>query len=172
MVTSFIWDTDYFKGSNPLVRNVLNGWQVSAIITLESGTPFNVTRGSDVNLDGNNNDRVNVVGNPYLDPNRSRSDVSNAWFNTAAFAAPATGTDGNLGRNVLDAPGVRNVDLGLFRNFRFRERFNLQARGELTNALNLVNLNGPTGTLSSAAFGTIRTAAATRQVQLGLRLTF
>src|ERR1039457_3835854 len=92
----------------------------------QSGLPFNITRGSDVNLDGNNTDRVNVVGNPYLDPHRSRSDVSNAWFSTAAFAAPAAGTDGNLGRNVLDAPGVRNVDLGIFRNFKVRERMTLQ----------------------------------------------
>ena len=172
MVSSLIWDLNYFGKTSPVVRSVINGWELSAIVTLESGLPFGVTRGSDVNLDGNNNDRVNVVGNPYLDPHRSRSDVSNAWFNTAAFAAPATGTDGNLGRNVLDAPGVRNVDLGLFRNFTFREHYVLQARGELTNAFNLVNLSAPTATLSSAAFGTIRTAGATRQVQLGLRLTF
>ncbi|HEV3200147.1 MAG TPA: carboxypeptidase regulatory-like domain-containing protein [Bryobacteraceae bacterium] len=172
MVSSIIWNMDYFDRSNPLVRHVVNGWELSAILTLESGLPFNVTRGSDVNLDGNNNDRVNVVGNPYLDPHRSRSDVSNAWFNTGAFAAPAAGTDGNLGRNVLDAPGMRNVDLGIFRNFKVRERMTLQARGELTNAFNLVNLSAPNGTLSAAAFGTIRTAGATRQVQLGLRLTF
>ena len=86
------------------MRSVINGWELSAIVTLESGIPFNVTRGSDVNSDGNNNDRVNVVGNPFLDPHRSRSDVSNAWFNTAAFAAPAASADGNLGRNVLDSP--------------------------------------------------------------------
>jgi hypothetical protein len=172
MVSSMIWNMDYFGKSSPFVRHVINGWELSAILTLESGLPFNITRGSDVNLDGTNNDRVNVVGNPYLDPHRSRSDVSNAWFNTAAFAAPATGTDGNLGRNVLDAPGVRNVDLGIFRNFKVRERATLQARGELTNAFNLVNLSAPNGTLSSASFGTIRTAGGTRQVQLGLRLTF
>jgi hypothetical protein len=35
-----------------------------------------------------------------------------------------------------------------------------------------VNLSGPTTTLSSAAFGTIRTAGGMRQVQLGLRMTF
>jgi len=114
------------------------------------------------------------VGAWALDPNRSRSDVSNAWFNTAAFAAPATGTDGNLGRNVLDAPGSRNVDLGIFRNFKIRERMTLQARGEMTNAFNFVNLSAPNGTLSSPAFGTIRTTptGSMRNVQLGLRLTF
>jgi hypothetical protein len=169
---AFIWDMDYFGKTNRVVRSVINGWEISAIATFQSGTPFNITRGSDVNLDGNNNDRANVIGDWYLDPNRSRNDVSNAWFNTAAFGVPSTGTDGNLGRNVLSAPGTRNVDLGMFRNFKYKERINLQARGEFTNAFNMVNLSGPTGTLSSAAFGTIRSAGAMRNVQLGLRLTF
>jgi hypothetical protein len=171
---SIIWNLDYFGKTNPFVRSVINGWELSSIITLRSGAPFSILRGSDVNLDGNNTDRVNVVGAYSLDPHRSRSDVSNAWFNTAAFAAPATGTDANLGRNVLDGPGSKNVDLGIFRNFTIRERMTLQARGELTNAFNMVNLSAPNATLSSAAFGTIRTTptGSMRNVQLGLRLTF
>ena len=136
-----IWNLDYFNHTNPFLRAIINDWQASGIVTFQSGLPFNVTSGSDINLDGNNNDRVHLVGNPYLDPNRSRSDVTNAWFNTAAFAKPANGTDGNLGRNVLSGPGVKNVDMGLFRNIQLRERFNLQVRGEFTNAFNLVNLS-------------------------------
>lgn len=171
---SLIWDLNYFGKINPFVRSVINGWELSSIVTLRSGAPFNITSGSDINLDGNNNDRANVVGSYYLDPSRSRSDVTNAWFNTAAFARPGAGTDGNLGRNVVDAPGSRNVDLGIFRNFKFAERFTLQARGELTNAFNFVNLSAPNGTFSSSAFGTIRTTptGSMRNVQLGLRLTF
>jgi Carboxypeptidase regulatory-like domain len=172
MVASLIWNMDYFSRVNPVLRALINGWELSSIVTFQSGLPINITSGSDINLDGINNDRVNLIGNPYLDPHRSRNDASNAWFNTSAFAAPAAGTDGNLGRNVLSGPGSKNVDMGLFRNFRFKERFNLQARGEFTNAFNFVNLGTPTLTLSSAAFGTIRSAGTMRQVQLGLRLTF
>jgi hypothetical protein len=163
---------NYFGKVNPVLRTLINDWELSGIVTFQSGLPFNVTAGSDINLDGNNNDRPLLVGDPFLDPNRSRSDVTNAWFNTAAFAKPATGTDGNTARNLLTAPGVKNVDMGLFRNFRFTERMTLQARGEFTNAFNLVNLSGPTTTLSSAQFGKIVSAAAMRGVQLGLRLTF
>jgi hypothetical protein len=94
------------------------------------------------------------------------------WFNTAAFTSGAPGTDGTLGRDVLTGPGSKNVDLGIFRNFRVREKINLQARGEFSNAFNMVNLNNPTGTLSSGLFGQIRTAATMRQVQVGLRMTF
>jgi hypothetical protein len=172
MVSSIIWDLGYFNKVNPWVRAIVNNWSLSAIATLQSGGPFNVTTGSDTNLDGNNNDRVNLVGNPFLDPHRSRSDVTNAWFNAAAFTKGANGTDGTLGRNVMTGPGNRNIDIGLFRDFRIKERMVLQARGEFTNALNLVNLSNPNGTLSSALFGTIRGARDMRQVQMGLRLTY
>jgi hypothetical protein len=172
-VTSLIWQIDYFNGSNALVRNVLNGWEVTGIVTFQSGLPFTVTSGRDVNLDGNNNDRPSLIGDPHLDPNRSRNAVSNLWFNPAAFIIPANGVDGNAGRNILDGPGSRNVDIGLFRNFKIHERIALQARAEATNAFNLVNLNNPTSSLSNlATAGTIRTAKDMRQVQMGLRLTF
>ena len=82
------------------------------------------------------------------------------------------GTDGTAGRNILDAPGSKNIDLGLFRDFHITERMKLQARGEFTNAFNMVNLSAPTLTFSSALFGQIRNARDMRQVQLGLRLTF
>jgi len=131
-----------------------------------------VTTGKDNNLDGNNNDRANLVGNPYLDPHRSTAAVTGMWFNTAAFVQNPIGTDGTSGRNILDGPGTHNVDLGIFRDFKIRERMKLQFRGEFTNALNLVNLSAPTSNLNSNLFGTIRTAGEMRQVQLGLRLVF
>ena len=183
MVTSVIWNIDYFGKTNPFLRAVVNGWSLSAITSVRSGTPFTVTSGKDNNLDGNNNDRPNLVGNPFLDPHRSRSAVSNMWFNTAAFVANPAGTDGNAGRNILDGPGLKNVDLSIFRTFKIRERFQLQARGEFSNAFNLVNLtfqstalattaNIAAATLTSPLFGRILSANDMRQVQVGLRLAF
>lgn len=174
-VTSLLWRLDYFTGQSVLMRSALNGWELSVIAAFRSGAPLNVTAGSDVNLDGNNNDRPNLVGNPYLDPNRSRSAVTNAWFNTAAFAAAAPGADGTAGRNILDGPGIHNIDLGIFRNFKIYERMQLQFRAELTNAFNLVNLGNPNLTLTSNIFGHISTGngeTGMRQVQMGLRLVF
>ncbi len=124
---------DYFNHVNPFVRSVINDWELSAIITMESGLPFTVTSGTDVNLDGTSNDRANLIGNPFLDPNRSRNDVSNEWFNIAAFAKGANGTDGNAARNLMTGPGLKNVDMGLFRNLRFKEKMTFQVRGEFTN---------------------------------------
>jgi hypothetical protein len=171
-IGSLIWNLNYYRGKSAFVRNVLNGWEASAIVTLQSGTPFSVTTGSDSNLDGNNNDRAMLIGDPFLDPNRPRSQTTAMWFNTAAFGKTANGVDGTAARNLLDKPGTKNVDGGLFRNFKFTERLVVQLRGEFTNALNLVNLGGPTTTLSSSQFGQIRSAGSMRQVQLGARLTF
>ncbi|MBI4903021.1 MAG: TonB-dependent receptor [Acidobacteria bacterium] len=169
-VGSLIWQLQYFQA--PVVRQALNGWTLSSIITLRSGAPFTVTSGRDNNLDGTNNDRANLVGDPFLDPNRSRSQAASAWFNTAAFVANAVGTDGTSGRNIINEPGRKVVDLGIFRDFRVKEGLKVQFRGELTNGFNLVNLSAPTANLNSQAVGTIRNARAMRQVQVGLRLVF
>ncbi|MFN0171479.1 MAG: TonB-dependent receptor domain-containing protein [Bryobacteraceae bacterium] len=103
-VTSVLYETQYFQ--DRALHALLDGWEVSAIITLQSGMPFTVTTGTDVNLDGNNNDRPNLVADPRLDPNRSRAAVTAAWFNTAAFIRGANGTTGTAGRNILDGPGL------------------------------------------------------------------
>jgi hypothetical protein len=81
--------------------------------------------------------------------------------------------DGNSGRNIIDAPGYKDLDLGLARSFRLTERFSLQFRGEASNALNTVSFNVPgTNVGAPASIGKITSAQQMRQVQLGLRLTF
>lgn len=60
------------------------------------------------------------------------------FFNTAAFAQPANGTTGTAGRGIIDCPDCKNVDLGIFRDFRVREGKALQFRGEMSNKFNLM----------------------------------
>jgi hypothetical protein len=143
---SALWQISYFKGSQAFVRNVLNGWSLSVIGTAKSGQPLTCTTGQDNNVDGSSTDRCDLAGDPYLDPSRSRSAVAAAWFNTAAFKAPAAGADGNTSRNLFDGPGQKLVDAALFRQFRLRESMKLEFRAEMTNSLNLVNLSNPTTT--------------------------
>ncbi len=171
MVVSIIWQPDYYTGGNSLLRQITNGWSISPILKVHSGLPFTISNGADANLDGNNNDRAQLVGNPSIS-----NPGSAAWFNTAAFArnAPVSGApvDGNSPRNFLDAPGYKDVDLAIFRTFKVRESLNLQFRAEAMNALNMANLNTPNATAGTANFGTITSAQPTRQIQLGLRLAF
>jgi hypothetical protein len=168
-VLSAIWEINSVKGAW-LTRTILNGWSLSAIAMAKSGPPLTCTTGQDNNVDGSATDRCDLAGNPFLSPNRARGEVTAAWFNTAAFKPPTAGSDGNSSRNLIDAPGMKQIDVAIFRRFRIGETLQLQMRGEITNALNLVNLNGPNMVFNSPAFGTISSAVAMRQSQLGLRL--
>jgi hypothetical protein len=171
-VVSGVWHLDYVKDSRSLEKALLNDWTLSAIVTLRSGQPLTIGAGQDRNLDGLTNDRADRVGDPKLDGGRPREQLIEAWFNTAAFAMPALGTNGSAGRNIVDGPGSRNVDLGLFRDVPLG-RLQLQLRAEATNAFNFVNLSNPgTGLNAPATFGRIRTAGEMRRIQLGARLSF
>jgi hypothetical protein len=174
---SLNWDIDYYRGSNALLRHLLNGWAISPIIKVRSGLPFTVTNNNvDANLDGNNaTDRAQLVGDPHLD-NPSAA----LWFNTAAFAqnkvVTGVAVDGNSPRNFLNGPGYRVVDLALSREFPSPRKARLTIRAEATNALNIVSLGLPGATVpsgtTSATFGIIRSANPMRRLQLGARVTF
>jgi Carboxypeptidase regulatory-like domain/TonB-dependent Receptor Plug Domain len=166
---SAIWYPNYSGGSR-IGRNLLNGWSLSVIATARSGAPLTCLSGQDTNLDGSATDRCDVIGDPSLSPNRPRSQAINEWFNTGDFRAPAIGSDGNSARNLLDGPGLKDVDLAIMRDFRIRERATLELRADFTNALNLVNLSAPNMTFNSPAFGTISAAGPMRQSQIGIRL--
>jgi Carboxypeptidase regulatory-like domain len=178
-----IWNLQYYKGSSFALKEVLNGWTVSPIVSLQSGAPFTIATGANNNLDSANQNRPNAVPgvNPALDPHRSRPAVAAAWFNTAAFVPNGPGAlggigpggaDGNVGRDTLRGPGYRDVDLGLFRDFHFERGIVFQVRGEATNAFNLVSLNPPTANLASSLNGKITSAFSPRLIQVGGRLTF
>jgi hypothetical protein len=167
---------DYYKGNNAIARGLINGWSIAPIIKLRSGLPFTVTNGNvDANLDGNTNDRAQLIGDPHI-----AHPTAQQWFNTAAFVqnkvVTGVATDGNSPRNLLDGPSYRVVDLALSRDFRLTERFKLRFRAEGTNIFNIVNLGQPgaavpSGT-TSTTFGVITSAQSMRKLQFGLRLTF
>jgi hypothetical protein len=172
-VLSSVWRPNYFKDAGGAVSALLDGWTVSTIVTIQSGSPLTIGAGQDRNLDGINNDRADLVGDPSLPGGRSREEVIEAWFNVAAFANPVSGTDGNSPRNLIDGPGYRSVDLGLFRDVHLVGRSVAQFRLEGTNILNLVNLTNPgTNLAAPTTFGKIRTARDMRRIQLGLRFSF
>lgn len=184
---SAIWSLGYYHGQNRLLGGVLNGWQISPIVFLQSGLPLTISAGLDSNADGVSNDRADLTGqSPVLSPHRGQFVVRNAWFNTAAFCnynpAPSSGSpclgigsngqDGSSPRDYIDAPGYKDVDLGLFRTVSLPRELALQLRAEATNAFNIVNLGNPNTTLTSPAFGKISSGQTMRQIQLGVRFIF
>jgi hypothetical protein len=185
---SGIWDLDYFRGSNKVVKGLLNGWQISPIVYLHSCGVFTATTGANKSFDSTNNQRPNAVPgqNPVLDPHRCRvcstNSVLTEWFNTSAFTSNGPGlaggigpggADGNVPRNSLYGPGFKDIDMGIFKNITFERGVALQLRAEATNVFNIVSLSNPTANLASGTYGKITSAAGTQRIiQLGGRLTF
>jgi hypothetical protein len=94
------------------------------------------------------------------------------WFDTAAFAFPAFGSFGNVGRNIVEGPGYANVNLAVIKRVPLGSRARLQIRAEFFNLLNRANYNLPDNFLGSPTFGQILSAQAPRRVQCGVRLLF
>lgn len=172
-VASYLWAAPDIRRWGFVGKQILSGWQLNGITTLATGSPFTVTSGVDTNLDGTNNDRPNLVGNPVLAGNRSRSAKVQEFFNTSAFAQlPANVPYGNVGSNSLIGPGTVNTDFSAFKTFPVWKEGTIQFRGELFNVFDNVNLNNPTAVMTSPTFGHITGSGSPRIVQFALRYMY
>jgi hypothetical protein len=171
-------------GVNGFADKMFNGWQLSSIVTWQGGFPFTVYSGVDNSLSGEFEDRADFtgssVGQAQLSSGRSHAQMVQKWFNTSLFQPNATGTFGNLGKNVLRGPRMFNNNMALVKDTKIGERFGVQFRAEAFNVFNNVNFqlyttNGNTGLDRSQAdptFGQIFNAAAPRILQLALKVMF
>jgi outer membrane receptor protein involved in Fe transport len=161
---------------------IAGGWRLSSLFQWHSGVPFtpvvesSIADGVDPGLTPSFNAGSllypNLVGNPHV----SNPSV-NEWFNTAAFAAPTSGTFGNLGRNTLYGPGFSNVNLSIAKNFRLpREGMSLEFRADAYDLFNHTNYHNPNAALGASDFGEITDSAGyvatLRVLQLGLHFRF
>jgi hypothetical protein len=140
---SFHWNGNRFTGA------LVNNWQFNGILVMQSGPTFTVENSS-ARANTGSGDRPNVVGNPN-DINRSVKQ----WFNIAAFAPQPLYTLGNVGRNTMYGPPLKQLDFSTFRDFKFKERASLQLRAEFFNILNHPNLGFPGVDLGTSTFGVI-----------------
>ena len=177
-VTSALYELPFGKGKallnhGGIVNAVVGGWQLSSILTFQSGTPNDVTSGSDRGNRGYNTiiDRPDSTGMSATLPGDVRT--ANRWFDKGQFVLEAPGTLGNVGRNTMIGPGIANWDMSIFKIFSIREQQQLQFRFEAFNAANHVNLGLPNVNFSNAGFGTIRTTNTNmRNIQFGVKYIF
>jgi hypothetical protein len=125
---------------------LLSGWQLSGIITWETGLPFSPLDGFNNSRDGNTGTPDRPSWNPNFSGNLYPKTV-NQWFNPNAFVLAPAGTYGNVGRNVLRGPGLADGDVSLSKETKLSERFNLTFRAEFFNVLNHANFGLPNYTL-------------------------
>ncbi|MGH9338840.1 MAG: hypothetical protein ACRD1R_04445 [Acidobacteriota bacterium] len=120
--------------------------------------------------------RCQVPGIPMI-PEGGQS--AEQWINPAAFARPADGPWGNLGRNVMTGPAMIQFDVSLTRKFVLSEDREIEVRAEGFNIFNRTPLGDPIRNLANANFGRIvspfnRTygTGTNRQMQFMLRFNF
>lgn len=174
---SLTWALPFAQGLSGRRRTLLDGWQVSGLLAVNSSTPFTVYDSANVSLQaphpgvsGMFGDRPNVSGNP----NRGAAHKVQQWIAPTAFQrldpVANAGQFGNEGRNMVAGPAYGSLDASVNKSFALAERTHLQFRAEAFNVTNHVNLIPPVFDLNSPAFGQITEAQAPRVMQFALKL--
>jgi hypothetical protein len=166
-IFSYIYPLPFWRVQDTWYRKVFGGWQLSGVTTLQSGRPVNLSISGDVAGIGGTGQRPQVVGD-WEEGGGTRL----RWFNPSAFALPAAGTFGNLGRNVVIGPGTNNWDISMQKKFAITERVATEFRAEFYNAPHHFSYFGVNGTFGNATFGQVNAAGDPRTLQFDLRLTF
>jgi hypothetical protein len=172
MVLSYDWPLPGLSNLNRFTRALLGHWELTGILTAQSGFPFTVTAGKDQSQTGLGQDRGVIVGPAKGSGACGTRAPCVDFLYRNSFVLPAIGTFGNIGKNTLTGPNLIGWDMGIFKNFPFGERYKVQFRAEFFNIFNRVNFSNPTGNLSSGSFGTITSAGDPRIGQLALKVFF
>jgi Carboxypeptidase regulatory-like domain/TonB dependent receptor-like, beta-barrel len=189
---NFIYEVPLFRKRTDIAGRVLGDWQVSGIVSMQSGFPFTVVTSSDFNLDAVSTDRPNILVSLGSIVGHGPSDFLNGAFGDpnqlgSIFRPAATGTNGGLGRNTFRGPGYATFDLSLMKTFHLpwfnSEGSRVEFRSEFFNVFNRVNLRAPANNLGTftaatglwgnlATFGKSTSSFDARQIQFGLKLIF
>jgi Carboxypeptidase regulatory-like domain/TonB dependent receptor len=170
------WMLPVFTDRRDWIGAAFGGWQLSAVVKLAHGTPFTVvdTGGGDINYDGFSENRPVILDPSILGSTVGDPDTSEQILSRTAFVRATTSDYERLvGRNTFYGDGVRNLDMGLTKNFSLPTDDRLLFRIEAYNVFNRRQWNFPTADLASTAFGRITTQFNTpRTVQVQVRYIF
>jgi hypothetical protein len=172
MVVSYDWPLPALANLNRFARGFFGSWELTGLLSAQTGFPFTVLAGQDQSQTAIGQDRAVVVAAPY-GPGACGSKAPCVDFlNRASFALPAVGGFGNVGKDALVGPGLMTWDMGFFKNFPFGDRYRIQVRAEFFNTLNRANFSNPSSSVTAGAFGSITSAADPRIGQLALKILF
>ena len=178
LVANVSWQAEVDETAPSAVQALFDDWQLNAIASMNSGTPFTVSDSANVALQANSPpisgfpaSRPDLVGDPNAGPR-----TVDAWLSRDAFQRLSIQTQagqfGNAGRNIARGPGYQNVDVSFVRDFTLSGDVRLQFRAEIFNVFNQVNFGLPVADLNSTNFGRIFSAGPARLTQFGLKLSF
>ncbi|MEP7273724.1 MAG: TonB-dependent receptor, partial [Acidobacteriota bacterium] len=178
-VASYSYLLPFMRDQHGIVGRVIGGWNISGTTTFQTGNPFSVTAGYDINGDGLAGDRprlsdLSLLGVSVDNGRRNSSGVqiSTTQLPGSAFIPaqagvitandrvylPGSGNEGTIGRNTFFLQGLNYTDMSAFKEFRIVEGVKLILRMEFYNIFNRVTFGAPTRTiLGATALGTITT---------------
>jgi hypothetical protein len=168
-------------GGDGLASRLIGGWQLNAIVTLSTGTPFTVSAPDVSASGGSHQSRASCISDPYAGATSDRSrfvgnGASGFFLNPAAFASPAAGFFGNCAPRAFHGPGIENADLSVFKHFPISESWRVEFRAEFFNALNHANFNNPSASIAPSSIGSFGKSFSTvtdpREIQFALKLYF
>jgi hypothetical protein len=181
---NYIYDIPLFAKRYDFVGRAFGGWEISGIVTLQSGLPFSP---STSNWDPAG---LGIIAPPLTvarpnvlcDPNQNAPHTFLQWFNTACFqATPAVNAGipnvpGNGSRGAVNGPPTKRVDFSLFKNFALGKEGSsksLQLRMEMFNVFNHTNFrNIASVNVTATTYGQINTVRDPRTIQIGAKLKF
>ena len=189
-VISGAYDLPKTGSDSPVVRALVNNWQIAGIAVFQSGLPFSV-----IDNPGNavfSRANLNTSFNGEILCTSGTANCLNNYFNQSAFVisrpvlSGATGLGavnnpafdpahpfGNTPRNFLTGPGQKNVDLSIIKFIPIKEQIRGEVRMEMFNAFNWVNYANPVTNIAVASFGRITSASTgPRVIQFGFKLSF
>ena len=162
---------------NRVLDGFIGGWQISTLITLQSGQPLPIAMAVPRLADGNQ--RPDVIcgalssGISY----HQAAATGESLFNASCFADPGDQVPGNAPRYFpkLRADGIHNMDLSFTKELAVHEAMTLQLRAEFFNFTNTPRFAYPDVGVGSATFGEVTSTApgsTPRVTQFGLRFQF
>ncbi|MSO21474.1 MAG: hypothetical protein EXQ56_13655 [Acidobacteria bacterium] len=188
---NYVYDIPGGQGLHGTAGHLSSGWQISGIVSLKTGQPFNVNAAVPTALSALGLTRSPILNSAFPKEQiiLGGPDKALKYFDTTAFLAPrqpvnntnnATGGEiGNVVKNFLIGPGTATWDFSLTKNATLTESWRMQFRAEFFNILNRANFAKPaasifnaSGVLSGSAGNISNTTTEGRQIQFGLRLNF
>ena len=176
----------YGSHVNRFVDAALGNWRLATSAILYSGFPVTIF-GPD-NSNTNNNGWGFSRANQYhpliirhrriqdwwgIDPSADNS--ANCPANGAcAYGVAASNTFGTARNSTERAPGYREVDVSLFKDFHvWKEQHVLGFRADFFNIFNIASYGNPDNTITDTSFGLINSVRSpARQIQLSLHYMF
>lgn len=160
----------FLNGGNPIIGNVLGGWQVSGIWDWFTGYGFDIQATDNSGTGGDHDQWANLV--PGCNPN-SGPKTRHEWFNTACFTQPAVGLLGDEPRNDVRSPHETSEDLSFSKMISLGEARSFQVRTDMFSAFNHPIWGIPSNSLASpSTFGEVLAFGGTRTIQMSLKFAF